>query len=53
VLPRRPRIQGRAAALPYQKGEEFCRALFFLSAFRFIFPTPARGGMALKQSHKI
>jgi len=26
ALLRRPRIQGRAAALPYQQGEEFCRA---------------------------
>jgi 2-iminoacetate synthase len=26
VLLRRPRIQGRAAALPYQQGEEFCPA---------------------------
>ena len=26
ALPRRPRIQGRAAALPYQDGEDFCPA---------------------------
>ena len=26
ALLRRPRIQGRAAALPYQEGEEFCPA---------------------------
>jgi hypothetical protein len=24
ALPRRPRIQGRAAALPYHNGEDFC-----------------------------
>jgi hypothetical protein len=26
ALPRRPRIQGRAAALPYRESEGFCRA---------------------------
>jgi hypothetical protein len=26
ALLRRPRVQGRAAALPYQEGEDFCHA---------------------------
>jgi hypothetical protein len=29
ALLRRPRIQGRAAALPYQENEDFCHALAF------------------------